>query len=118
MSEGQLSDVQAQKRQRRRAELEARQRKADIVELMESPAGRRFLWRLIGEDCLVFCDTFNVDSRVDARLSGRRSVGVSLMAEAQRASPEKYLEMLAEASVAQKQREGDAEDNGSPREDD
>jgi len=64
----------------------------DIIMILDSPAGERFLWRLLGH-----CGTFESIWEPSAKihyLSGKQDVGHFLMAEIVEAKPEALVKMM------------------------
>lgn len=99
------------------AEDEAKLRElGDVRLVMSSPAGRRFLWRLIDSVAHVFSGSFSGDALSTAFAEGRRAVGIDVMREAQRASPEHYLSMLEEAQLASRLEALEREKRGTSEE--
>lgn len=68
---------------------------ADLRSVMSTPAGRRFVWRLLTQAGLQG-SSFASDPLTTAYNEGRRSVAISLLREAQRAAPELYTQALRE----------------------
>ena len=64
----------------------------DIIDVLKTDAGKRFVWRLLHEFCKVNHDIGGEDAEVRRRL-GQRSVGLNLMIEIEEAGPELYLDM-------------------------
>lgn len=73
---------------RRRRELD------DVRAVLALPAGRRFLWRLLGQ-CRVTESIFAPNSRI-AYNSGMQDVGHFVQGEIVLARPEAYLQMITE----------------------
>lgn len=83
--------------------------RADLLHVMGSKQGRRFYYRLVF--LLAGIETESFDSGIRdgvclgvhmARNEGRRSVGLTLLQEAQRFAPELWVSMLAERLAAGK----------------
>ena len=70
----------------RRGQLE------DIRAIMATPAGQRFMWRLLCQ-CGLNADLFDTNALTMARNSGKRLIGLWSQAEIADACPERYLEM-------------------------
>lgn len=70
--------------------------KMDTAHIMSTTNGRRWLWRVLDEICGLHGASFSVDPILMARGEGRRSVGIHLMLEAQKASPILWAKMLDE----------------------
>lgn len=80
------------------AETRRAQQDKDMEAVLETPQGRRVLWRILhdwGRFMRVAGD--EPDARIAALLEGRRIVGASLWTEAQRVSPELHALMVREA---------------------
>lgn len=96
---GILSDVAAQKEWKRRDKDARRQAEADVREVMSTPAGRRFVWRLL-DICNVFGASYTSDTHATAHYEGQRFQGIRLMNEVQRLCPKLYLTMVTERMPA------------------
>lgn len=81
----------------------ARQRDEDLKTVMRLPAGRRFVLSVIIDRANTFGTTFTGTSAT-FHAEGRRSVGVDLMQDVQRAAPDEYLVALHER-IAQGKRD-------------
>jgi hypothetical protein len=78
-------------RRRRQKEIE------DVKALVELPAGRRFLWRLMGE-ARVFHSTFaGEDTHTSAHAEGGRSLGLMVLDDILKAKPSAFAQMQREA---------------------
>lgn len=75
--------------------LEDEQRDADIMSLMATPLGRRFLWWLIDKHTNVHGTTFTGDNQTFHN-EGQRFVGVTLMLHIHRVAPQLYSKMVEE----------------------
>lgn len=70
---------------------------ADLQAVMNTPAGRRLLWRLIEGTSGAFGLSHAGESTHETAFNeGRRAVGLELMADVQREAPTLYVQMLAE----------------------
>lgn len=96
MSDGPLVDAERQKSQRERQEQIHRQRELDFQDVMATPAGRRFVWRIIDSVSGTFGASHTGDALGGAHGEGRRSVGIAIMREAQRVASQQYIEMVRE----------------------
>jgi len=67
----------------------------DLESVQQTQHGRRVLYRAL-EAAGLFDETFNVDSRVHARLCGMRTVGLWLQGELEAANAELYQRMISE----------------------
>lgn len=97
---GAASSKTAQKAHQALLERAKVQRHADVREVMDSPAGRRFVWGSI-RDAGTFGSSFTGNSETFFR-EGRRDVGIRLMSEVQTVCPELYVVMLTEAMAEQR----------------
>lgn len=68
---------------------------ADMKQLLEEPAFRRFIWRYL-TDCNMFQTSFTGNSQTFF-LEGQRNVGLKIMADINDANPEAYLTMIRES---------------------
>ena len=75
-----------------------RERAAVMGAIMETTPGRSWLWHLLAS-CRCFATTFDPNPVVMAYHEGERNVGLRLLAEIHRTSPEQYLQMIKENSV-------------------
>lgn len=75
-------------------------RKADVRAVMDTPAGRRFVWAQI-EVPGTFGPSFTGNSGTFFN-EGKRDVGIKLMVEVQADCPELYVVMLTEALAEQR----------------
>lgn len=76
-------------------ELHAQQYRNDLVSVMNTPEGRRFVWQLIG-NAGVFQQSFVADATATAFNEGRRSVGLALLARLNDEMPDLYLRAQGE----------------------
>lgn len=88
------------------AELREVQRLEDVRAVMSTPAGRRWVWRLL-ESTGVWGASFTGDALSGAHAEGRRFVGVALMAELQRDAEDAYVRMVVERLQENAQRRGE-----------
>lgn len=72
-----------------------KQRDDDLRGVLSSPAGRRFLWRLLTQSGLHGA-SYSESPTATAYAEGRRSVAIGLMREVQRVTPELYATALKE----------------------
>jgi hypothetical protein len=81
------------------------QTQGDAQAVLSTPAGRRFVWRLIDSVARVHGASFCGEStHATAYQEGRRAVGIELLAELQRVAPAAYLLMVEEAMAALRER--------------
>lgn len=86
----------SEKKSEQKLKQEREQELNDLRVLLNTPEGKRFIWRYISK-CGVFKTSFTGNSTT-FYLEGARNIGLSLLAEVMEARPEAYLEM----SMAQK----------------
>lgn len=77
------------------AEAEALSARNDMKTLLELPAGRRFIWRLL-DRCSLYESTFTGNSSGYYR-EGRRAVGLEVLQEIVDAKPSAYGDMFNES---------------------
>ena len=87
------------KKQRQQAAL--RRRESNIRAVMESKAGRGFVWTVL-HDAGVWSRSFTGEALGTAHAEGARSVGLRLMEETQRVARVHYVDMVAEAIAAER----------------
>ena len=66
----------------------------DIQDIMKLPAGRRFMWEILGE-CKTFGSVWESSARIHYN-SGRQDLGHWLMAQLNEADEGLFLEMMKE----------------------
>ncbi len=86
------------KRQRQRERATLEQRKADILSVLSTKQGRRFVWRLL-QDGGIFRLSF-VAGQVDVTAfhEGERNQALRLFVDATKWAPDLYLKMAREAA--------------------
>lgn len=89
------------KRANERERLDAEQRANDVTEVMGTEAGRRFVWRLLG-DCGLYRSSYHPSALIHFN-EGQRSIGLQLLSEITSTCPAQYLVMQGEA-IAEQQR--------------
>lgn len=77
--------------------LQEEQYRSDLKTVMETPQGRRVLYRVVFQLAAVESLSYTGSSEQTFFREGRRDVGISLMRELQDELPEQYLTMLSEA---------------------
>jgi hypothetical protein len=97
---GPLADEAAAKRNEKALEEKRRQYDEDLLAVMRSPVGRRFIWRLVDDTTGVFASSFTGNSETFFR-EGRRSVGLFVMNEIRRVAPTETVHMYQEQLTAQ-----------------
>jgi hypothetical protein len=91
------------------------QQLADLCAVLDTPFGRRFVWRLL-EECRVFQSVWDPSSRIHY-LAGRQDFGHFLMSEIDQADGDALFVLMREAR-AQRDRDAiDAEAARTPRAD-
>jgi hypothetical protein len=80
----------------------------DIDALMSTPAGARFIWRLLTLSG-VFRSSFSSDALVMAMNEGQRNMGLRLLGDVMQACPDKYLNMMRTAKSRTTKEEEDAQ---------
>lgn len=73
----------------------------DLLAVMGSAEGRRFVWELIGT-AGVFRQSFGPDALATAFSEGRRSIGLELLARLQDEAPDAYLKAQGEFIESQR----------------
>lgn len=83
-------------------ELKARQHSGDLVAVMGTPEGRRFVWQLIS-DAGVFKTSFVAsDPSATAFNEGQRARGLAILARLQDEAPDLYLKAQSEHVESEK----------------
>lgn len=67
----------------------------DIREVLSTLPGRRFVWRYLSR-CGVFKSSYSHSGSEVYFNEGRRDIGLSLLGDIMRASPQSYLQMIKE----------------------
>ena len=103
MTQEELQKAALDKR-RARERRDAETRKADLQVVLNTAAGRRFIWGLIEVDCNAsgvgyILPAHDPHGRQHAYNDGRRSIGVDLRDEALRSAPEAYVNMVREMAI-------------------
>ncbi len=101
--QGALANPHLQDLAREREELKRTQELSDLNEVLNIPAGRRFLYRLIFEVAGTESLSYTGNAETYFR-EGRRDVGLTVRSEAQDNFPELYIRMVAE-QMANRQEE-------------
>lgn len=89
----------------RRRELAQLQAEADLRAVASSPAGRRFLWRLIEQRCGLLNGIQTESQAQMSHAEGKRAVGRELLAELQRVAPPQATQMVREWTQALEERQ-------------
>ena len=82
---------------RKREREERRQQLQDVQLLLETPVGRRIVWRILSQ-CGIFTDGWDPSARIHFN-AGKRNVGLWLLDEVMAANDEAYLLMQREAKA-------------------
>ena len=93
--ESQVEEARRREREARRQELQ------DMALLLESPVGRRIVWRILAQ-CGIFTDGWDPSARIHFN-AGKRNVGLWLLDEVMAANDEAYLLMQREAKPKETQ---------------
>lgn len=80
----------------------------DVDDLMSTPAGARFIWRLL-KLTGVYRTSFSSDALIMAMNEGQRNIGLRLLADLMEACPEKYINMMRTAKERTSKEEEDAQ---------
>jgi hypothetical protein len=88
----QLKDAQISEQDR--LTLEAK----DIVEVLNTPAGKRVFWRLL-EDCHLFGTVFNHDPLEMARLAGQQEIAHTWRTRIDQAIPGAFLKLQQAVAI-------------------
>lgn len=91
-----INDERAVKRAKDRAQLILDRQADDLRTLIELPAFRRYLWRLIGERCQILTDPGSNNGSVQSTNIGRQNVGRELWAEIEQLDPLLIPQMMTE----------------------
>lgn len=67
----------------------------DIVEVLSTLPGRRFVWRYLAK-CGVFKSSYSHSGSEVYFNEGRRDIGLALLGDIMRASPQSYIQMMKE----------------------
>lgn len=92
---GNASDEEAVEEARRLEREEHRLQRQDMNLLLETPVGRRVVWRILGQ-CGIFTDGWDPSARIHFN-AGKRNVGLWLLDEVMAANDEAFLLMQREA---------------------
>lgn len=92
------------KKKKTKAQIHKEQDKEDLKEILLSPGGRRFLWKLL-EECGVYKISFTGNSHTFFN-EGKRQIGLRLIEDIFDASPNAYTEMRSEATQRKEARNG------------
>jgi len=79
-------------------DLEAQQQISDLLAVMSTAQGRRFIWRLLSESG-VYRTSFSCDIALMSFNEGKRNIGLELLSELVSNCHSSYLKMVEEANV-------------------
>lgn len=95
----------AQKKSAEAIKLEREREIADLKYLMDQPAGRRFIWKML-ERSGVFKSSFSLNGLEMSFKEGNRNSGLYLVAEINEHCPERYVQMIKEHKQTHGHRSG------------
>ena len=95
MSKPHLGNANAGRREAARDRQLGRQRDDDLRAWLTTPQGRRSFWRVLDRECGLFALSYRGNADTYFR-EGQRSIGLTLMSEAQRVCPDLYVLALNE----------------------
>lgn len=90
-----LADKQSVNEAEQIADLERKQELNDIRALLSNAAGRRFVWRMLGE-CKTFGSVYDSDSSQMSYLSGKQDLGHFIVAEIVNADENLLFKLMKE----------------------
>jgi hypothetical protein len=81
--------------------LQEEQRKKDLKDVLNIPAGRRLIWSLMMDECLVFTNIYNPNSSHHflAYHEGRRAIGMKFLKRCNEIDNNLVLKMLNESET-------------------
>ena len=71
----------------------------DLLEVLATDSGRRFIWRYLGVCGVLECSFVAGQPDVTAFNEGKKDIGLQMMAEVVSADPDAYLKMQQEARI-------------------
>lgn len=94
--------------QKRSADFAAAEARLDLRQVLSTPRGRRFVWRMLSM-ARIYEQSFTGDALTTAFNEGRRAVGNQLLAELNETAPDAFITMLQEqrATVLAEQAQDD-----------
>lgn len=95
------ADHESVEEARKRERLERENQLQDLAMLLQAPAGRRVVWRILSQ-CGIYSDGWDPSARIHFN-AGKRNVGLWLLDEVMAANDEAYLLMQREAKQKEKQ---------------
>lgn len=96
------NDTASVGRAKAREKRQLEQQEADLKALLELPAFRRYVWRLIGERCGLLTSPGSNNGSIQSANVGRQDVGRELWSEIEAADPLVIPKMMIEHYEAQK----------------
>lgn len=96
-------DAQTAREQRREARIARRDELAELARFMSTPAGRRWLYNLLGF-CHIYTSNFRTNALAMAHGEGERNVGLFVVADLAEASPDMFLQMHKEMVTNERSR--------------
>jgi hypothetical protein len=85
--------------QRQSADFQAREARLDLMQVLSTPRGRRFVWRVLAI-ARTYEQSFTGDPLTTAFNEGRRAVGNQILAELNETAPDAFVLMLREQQRA------------------
>lgn len=85
--------------QRRDADFQAREARLDLQQVLATPRGRRWVWRVLSL-ARIYEQSFTGDPLTTAFNEGRRAVGNQILAELNEAAPDAFVSMIREHQQA------------------
>ncbi len=92
-------DATQVKKRKTKAQIRQEQDKEDLRNILLSPGGRRFMWKLL-EECGVYKISFTGNSHTFFN-EGKRQIGLRLIEDIFNADPNAYTEMRMESAARQ-----------------
>lgn len=89
------ADPEQIKSARRKERYGRREELADVREILETQAGRRFVWRYLGL-CRVFESSWSPSAAIHFN-EGQRDIGLKLLADVTESNDEMLIQMMREA---------------------
>lgn len=88
-----FTDPKQHKKRKKKYSLQAAQEKEDMSAMLNSPSGRRVLWRVMDQSKLLAPDMFTGNSTTFYNL-GKRDLGLWLYNEIMGSEPKAFLTMM------------------------
>lgn len=93
---GNAADIEQVKEAASKEKRGKEQRCDDMLMVLSTPQGRRFIWRYLTE-CGVFRTSYTGDATNTIYLEGQRNMGLKILSDVNEASPEAYIKMMLES---------------------